>query len=354
MAYYDRDFDAALRLADAAVAAAGDEERRTSGLTLAGRARHSRGDLAGAAADLEAAVTSSVPGVRGTGEVWLGALRVHQGRPAEALELSARGAVDAAAMRHPFVIPHAMFSRVYALGMSGRVAEALVALEAWDAAVDDLGPAGARFRPMVDNFWAWILGAIGRVDDAEARSRAALAKAGQFSEPRHHALLDLALAAVEREDGAEATEWLGQLEVPADEAGAMAWHQRQRKRLLEGRIGLLEGDAPRALVAADWVRADARRRGSLRAAVQADVLAHLAHAPGGVTDDVALAATFEGLDRLARLEGWRLGARVVVATRRDDLWPAVDRLVGCLLDCCGADARRTGEWIERELTRLGR
>ena len=45
----------------------------------------------------------------------------------------------------------------------------------------------------------------------------------------------------------------------------MAWHQRQRQRLLEGRIALLDDDAPRALAAADWVRADALERGSPRA-----------------------------------------------------------------------------------------
>ena len=97
----------------------GDDERRTSALTLSGRARHSRGDLAGAERDLEAAAQSTVAGVRGTGEVWLGNLRMHQGRFEEAIDLSARGAVDAAALRHPFVIPHAMWARIYALGALG-------------------------------------------------------------------------------------------------------------------------------------------------------------------------------------------------------------------------------------------
>ena len=93
-----------------------------SALTLSGRLRHSRGELARAEADLQQAVRSPVAGVRGTGEVWLGSLRMHQGRFEEALEHASRGAVDAAAMRHPFVIPHAMFARVYALGChrSGR------------------------------------------------------------------------------------------------------------------------------------------------------------------------------------------------------------------------------------------
>ena len=120
------------------------------------------------------------------------------------------------------------------------------------------------------------------LDDAEARSRAALAEAGRFSEPKHHALLDLALAAVEREDGAAAT----------DVAGPAGGACRTRRARWPGtsdsgsgcsRVGSRCSRVTRRgpLAAADWVRADARRRGSPRAAVQADVLAHLAHAARG-------------------------------------------------------------------------
>ena len=160
-------------------------------------------------------------------------------------------------MRHPFVIPHSMFARVYALGATGRVDEALDVLQEFDALVDDLGPVGDRYRPVVDNFWGWILGAIGRTDEAHARNRRALDTAGRFSEPRHHALFDLALLAVEAEDAATARSWLAQVEVPPDEAGAMAWHQRHRQRLLEARVALLEDDPATAADLAEWVR---RRR----------------------------------------------------------------------------------------------
>lgn len=354
VAYYDRDFDAALRCAEDAAAVAVEEGRRASCLTLAGRVRHSRGDLATAEEHLEAAVRSTVPGVRATGEVWLGALRVHQGRLPEALELSIRGAVDAAAMRHPFVIPHSLFSRTYALGIQGRVAEAIATLESWDTTLEDLGAVGARFRPMVDNFWAWILGAIGRIEQADTRSRAALEGAERFSEPKHHALLDLALAAIEREDPAAAAGWLAQLDVPPDEAGAMAWHQRQRLWLMEGRVALLEGDARTGAHLAEQVRADALRRGAPRAVLQAEVLSHLTQAALGEPVAAAVDATLEGLDGLGRLEGWRVTARLAAATGRADLWTGAERRAARLLEDCGAEARRTGEWIEGELVRLGR
>lgn len=355
VAYYDRDFDAALRCAEAGAAVAVEEERRASCLTLAGRVRHSRGDLATAEEHLESAVRSTVPGVRATGEVWLGALRVHQGRPHDALELSARGAVDAAAMRHPFVIPHSLIARTYALGIQGRVADAVETLEAWERTLEELGPAGGRYRPVLDNFWSWILGAIGHLEDADARSHAALEGAGRFSEPKHHALLDLAAAAIEREDATTAAGWLAQLEVPPDEAGAMAWHQRQRLWLLEGRVALLEGDPATTARRAEQARVDARRRGSPRTVLQAEVLAHLAQAAtGGPVDAGAVAATLEGLDELGRLEGWRLTARLAQATGVSGLWAAADRRAARLVAACGPEAARTAAWIEGELVRLGR
>jgi len=352
VAYYERDLPRALQLADEAARAAADDERRMSALTLAGRARHSRGDLAGAERDLEVAVQSTVPGVRGTGEVWLSGLRMHQGRFAEAIELSARGAVDAAAMRHPFVIPHAMWARIHALGALGRVTDALEALRAVDSILEDLGPAGVRYLPVVDNYWGWILAAIGRTEEAHERHRRAVDTAGRFTEPRHHALFDLAQAAIEAEDVATARSWLEQVEVPPDDAGAMAWHQRHRQHLLEARISLLEDDPTTAARLAALVRDDAARRGSRRPIALAQVVHHLAVAAAGSPDPAAVDATVVELDEVARLEAWRLTARLSVATTRSDLWSEAERRADQLAQACGSDAQRVRAWTTQELTRL--
>ncbi len=353
VAYYDRDFPSALRFAELAARTAWDDERRTSALTLSGRARHSRGDLAGAERDLQAAAQSSVAGVRGTGEVWLGNLRTHQGRFAEAIELCTRGAVDAAALRHPFVIPHAMWARIYALGALGRVGDTVDALAALDVIVEELGPVGDRFRPVLDNYWGWILAATGRTDEASERHRRAMDTAGRFTEPRHHALFDLALAAVEVEDAATARAWLGQVEVPPDNAGAMAWHQRHRQRLLDARVALIEGDPEAAAPPAAWVRDDAEQRGARRAATQAEVVEHLAAAATGSTDAAAVDATVAALADVARLEAWRLTARLAAATGRGDLWATAERYAEQLADSCGSDRDRVRAWTRSELTRLG-
>jgi hypothetical protein len=100
------------------------------------------------------------------------------------------------------------------------------------------------------------------------------------------------------------------------------------------------------------VRADAEARGARRAALQADVLDHLSRAAAGTAAPAAVAATVAALDELARLEGWRLAARLTVATGQDDLWPAVDGLVHALLAGCGDEAPRTREWIRAELDRI--
>ena len=307
-----------------------DDERRTSALTLSGRARHSRGDLAGAERDLEAAVQSTVAGVRGTGEVWLGNLRMHQGRFDEAIDLSARGAVDAAALRHPFVIPHAMWARIYALGVARPGHR-----DPRRAGVTRHDPRRARARPVtasvpcVDNFWGWILGGHrpdrrGRTSGTGAPSTPPAAspsrgttRCSTWRSPRSR-----------RRTPPPPRAWLAQVEVPPDDAGAMAWHQRHRQRLLEARVALHRGRSRdgRAPLAA-WVRDDAARRGA-RAGVDPG---RGRAAPGvgaatGSVDDAAVDATVAALDDVARLEAWRLTARLAAATGRADLWTTADAL----------------------------
>jgi hypothetical protein len=355
VAYYQRDFPAALRAAEDAAARTDEDERRASCLTLAGRVRHSCGDLAAAEVQLQESTRSSVAGVRGVGEVWLGNLRLHQGRPAEALELAARGATDSAAMRHPFVIPHACFARVYALGQQGEVAAALAALDQWEQTLDELGAVGDRYRQSHHNFAAWILGAIGRVDEAAQRSHRVVDGLGPMSEPRAHALFDLAAAALLAGDPVAARGWMDPAEIPPDVHGAMAWHQRQRLWLLEARLALLEGRVDQAARWADQLVADAVRRGAARARWQGEVVVHLARAAAGEPPDgPGIDAALRQLDGLAGLEVWRACAELAAATGGADLWSAAGRRAAALVATSGPDAPRLQGWLDGELVRLGR
>jgi hypothetical protein len=59
--------------------------------------------------------------------------------------------------------------------------------------------------------------------------------------------------------------------------------------------------------------------------VLAEVVQHLAAAPTGSVDDGAKDATVASLDGLARLEAWRLTARLASAAGRTDLWATAER-----------------------------
>ena len=140
--------------------------------------------------------------------------------------------------------------------------------------------------------------------------------------------------------------------MPPDDAGAMAWHQRQRLHLLEARVALIEGDPATAASRSTWVRDDAARRGSARTVVQAEVVQHLATAMTGAADSVAVDATVASLQDLARLEAWRLTGRLAAATGRSELWAAADGYAEQLVAACGPHADRVRTWTRNELARL--
>ena len=355
VAYYERDFPTALRMAEEAAELATEDERRTSSLTLAGRVRHSRGDLDVAEAHLVEAGTSTVPGVRAMADIWLGSLRVHQGHTEEALDLVGLGAIDAAAMRHPFVIPHALLTRTYALGMRGDVGGARAALERWAGALDDLGAVGERFRPAHANFAGWLLAAIGRRDEAEARHREALSSTGPFQEPRVQAVLDLASLALDAGDAETAGTWLAQVEMAADDEGTMVWHQRHRSWLLRARLALLGDDPDAAVELTDRLIVDALARGTRRHRLQGSAVALCAAARrGDPVDAEHVDEALTGLDAVGGLEAWRRTAELAAATRREDLWAAASRRAEALARSSGPASAHVATWVDDELARLGR
>jgi DNA-binding SARP family transcriptional activator len=355
VAYYRRDFAAALRWAEEAAARTAEDERRESCLTLAGRVLHSSGDLAGAESRFTAAAASASAGVRGVAEVWLAGLRAHQGRPEDALALADRGATDAAVLRHPFVVPHSFFNRAYALGQQGRLDDLFRTLDRWDAIYDDdLGEAVRRYQPAAENMRSWALCACGERAEARERSDAARAGTKAFEEPRAHATLDLAQISLDDGDLNGAFDWVGRTEVAEhDDAGSMVWHQRQRVGLLTARIAWRSGDLDATEEAAQRVLDDARRRGSARPAAQAELLVLLARVSRGdaVSDD-RLERVLGAHDRLAGLEAWRATAEAAAVTGQPALAEAARRRAALLVDRAGDRSTSLGRWIDQELTRL--
>jgi tetratricopeptide (TPR) repeat protein len=164
-AYYARDYETALRYADEGVERATNDEIRASCLALAGRIRHTHGELSEAAIRFEAGIAAASTGIRGMLQVWHGQLQAHRGEPDQAADLARRGLLDPH-VSHPFVAGHGHFTLAYALGMSGRWAEAFDAVDALDAWISRRND--KRFPPMAANLRGWLLRGAGLLDEAIA------------------------------------------------------------------------------------------------------------------------------------------------------------------------------------------
>jgi DNA-binding SARP family transcriptional activator len=340
-AYYRRQYDEARAYADEAAARATDHAVRGSARALAGRIRHAVGDLAGALEYL-GAVEDAPPAVRGIADVWLAQVRVHEGRPDDALRTLARPMVDPDSLAHPWAPLHLRFIRILALGQLGRVAEALRVVAELELVAGREGAIGARFRGPVANVAAWILRWSGRGDEADDRNRHALELTGgdggpsadAFAEAHYVALLDLADGCIVRGDAAAAAALCDRLAGIGSWEGTMAWHQRHRLGVLRARLALAGGDAARAAELASAVAADAAARGASR-------YEFLARAVVGLADPAvpseALVPVVEGLSRCAVLDGWPLVAGLAAA-RRSEAWRAqAERLASAVVVGAGED-----------------
>ncbi len=357
VAYYGRDHDAARRYADEGVARADDPALRASCLALAGRHRHSRGELADAESCLVEATAAPTP-VRAVAQIWLGALRAHQGRPDEAADLVGRGLVDPGAIGHPFAPLHALFVRCHAAGIAGRLDLAFRSASDLAAEVARQGQQAARFRPVLQNLRAWLLRATGQwpaADDASAEALELGAAVG-FGEPGAHAVLDLADGRLRAGDDDGTARWLAQAsDMTADDGATMAWHQRQRLAWLRGRLALATGDPAAAAAEAAALVADARTRGTRRYQLLGRALAALA---GDGTDHEAIEALLGELDRVAAPEAWWVTAELAAAQDIDRWRSAAERraavLVAAATGIPGVDADTVGRALRAELDRAVR
>ena len=121
---------------------ADDPAVRASCLTLSGRVLHASGHLPEADQRLSEAVAGAPLEVRGVAQVFLGGLRIHQGRVEEGSALVDRALLDQSRLGHPFARHHAHLFRVLGLGMRGRPEEALAAVEAGKANAIQAGEHG--------------------------------------------------------------------------------------------------------------------------------------------------------------------------------------------------------------------
>lgn len=354
VAYYQRHYEDARAYADEAAARAVDDAVRGSALALAGRVRHGAGDLAGAVEHLEA-VTGAPPAVRGVADVWLAQVRIHQGRPTDALDALARPMVDPDSLAHPWAPLHLRFNRILALGQLARVADALRAVAELDAAVGREGAVGARFLGPSANAGAWVLRWSGRESEADDRNRRALEATGGTAGPtseavaegHYVALLDLADGCLLSGDLAEAAALAQRLRPVDSWGGTMGWHQRHRLGLLRARLALAGGDEEAAAELAAAVADDAAARGAGRYELLARAVVGLAD-PSIPADH--LEPVIEGLGRCAALDGWPLVA-ALGAARRSDAWSAeAERRAAAVVAQSGTDDDEARRFVRRMLT----
>ncbi len=302
------DLDGAVRLGRAAAEKATDPSIRGSSLIAAAFGHRGRGDLKRADSVLQEAEGS--PSELGL-PAWTGVLRVHQGRPAEALAtLEPMLGADARRGSQGFWVEHTLQMTAHAYGLLGRSADALRVLDRLEVELERRGT-GVRYAGVQHTYRSWVLRNLGdpsALDIAEA----GLAMAGS-QEILAQCHLDVADCLLRAGDLSGASSRLATAEA---ESGTRWFHNKwrfdQRRLLLLARVALAEGDATAALEPSEQVVADAEERGDERYAVLGRLVRAVVH--GSRADRAQLHLDLAALDGLGALEGWWLAADVADAT----------------------------------------
>jgi DNA-binding SARP family transcriptional activator/tetratricopeptide (TPR) repeat protein len=354
IAYYRRDYHRALGFAEAGARCAGDTRARSLCAALVGRIHHSLGDLAAADATLSDALSAAPAGADGVERMWLASLRVHQGRPREALELTEPALLAPGSIGHPFVLGHGYMAHWYALGMLGRPDEAMRALEAYRASPVITGLTRARFVGVAMNMAAWLLRGMGELAAAEDSNLAAVAQTDfpGISEHQAHGALDLVEHALLIGDPAEAERRLARVELQPVDRGTMVWRQRERRELLRAQLAFGAGEWDRVREIAAAVERSAAARGSRRHELVARLLDRCGRARAGEPAHPAeVEATLDALARVAGLEAWRWTGLAAASLGVDAWWDRAAVQAAGLARRSGVRGDRLATFAERWLAR---
>jgi DNA-binding SARP family transcriptional activator/tetratricopeptide (TPR) repeat protein len=358
-AYYKRNYELALRRAEEALERTDDPAVRASCLTLSGRVLHASGHLSAADQRLSDAAARAPLEVRGVAQVFLGALRVHQGRVEDGTALVDRALLDPSRLGHPFALHHGHLFRVLGLGMRGRPVEALAAVEAGKAAAIHAGEPGTRFVAVQDNLRSWLLRNLGRLDEADEWTHRALELSASHRSPMNEmyyaARLDLIEGRLLAHDLEAATK---AIEATADVMGwngVQAWHHHQRFLSLSAQHALSTQDPDRAASVASGVVTDSRDRHTLRYSLFARLtIARARLAAGYPIDHDELDGVLIQLEHCAGLEAWRLTAELAAAAGVDRWWLDAERRAGSLVVRAAEHGETLRRYVATTFAALGR
>jgi len=303
--YFDRRFEQAAAFAADGAALADDDTVRARCQTVAGRTEHARGDLA-AAEELLSAGTHTANGAdRMIASAWLGVLRSHQSRPADALALLRPATHPGLRAEHTSAILHALLFSGHAHALAGRPASALEFFGRYDTEVARRHV--GRFTGRGTNFAGWVLRNIAATSEGVDLHQQALEAASTLAGPetRVAALEDLAEAALATCDVDAASALLEQAAAALHGDLVFGWRLRFKLDLLRARTALAYGDAAAALGLAATVAADATRLAVPRYAAPARLVLALARAASGEPVDLSVVESdLLAVQSAVALEAW--------------------------------------------------
>ncbi len=313
--YFGRRFAQAAQFAADGALAAPDAAMRARCLTVGGRTRHASGDLAHAELLLGEALSLAEGADRVTAAAWLGVLRSHQSRPAEALALMRPAARGQIGVEHTSATLHALLFTGHAEALAGRPVAALAAFSQYTAEVERRQV--PRFAGRAVNFAGWVLRYVGATEQSLDQHTEAL-ELGQ-----HKATGELKIAALEdlaelRLDASDPDGAAALLTAAADllRSGDLVfgWRLVFKHQLLTARVALLQGDAVQAQAVAADLAATAADLGVPRYVSVARLIGHLASRSLALpVDPAAVSADLDLLDHSAAIEAWRWTAEIGTA-----------------------------------------
>ena len=300
------DLDGAVRLGRAAATAATDPTIRASSLIAVAFGHRGNGDLRAAESVLEEAVDA--PDELGL-PAWAGVLRVHQGRPSEALAtLEPMLGAEARRGTQGFWVEHTLQMTAHAYGLLGRSADALRVLDRLEREIERRGTT-VRYAGVQHTYRSWLLRNLGDLG-AEDLALQGLELAGS-QEILAQCHLDVADCLL-RTGGSPRPRTGSPSRRPSRAPGASTTSGASTSGagLLLARLGLAEREPAAALEAAESVAAAAEERGDQRYAVLGRLVRATALGRLGETVDLPQVTADLSVARRGR------GARGLVAGRR--------------------------------------
>jgi len=253
---------------------------------------------------LGAAVELATGADRIVASAWLGVLRAHQSRVAEALRLL-RPVTRYSGVEHTSALLHALLFTGHAWALAGSPQAALSAFEQYTAEVERRQV--PRFAGRGVNFGGWVLRSTGAIAQGVDHHLEALETAdnGGITEVRIAALEDLAEARLVADDPDGAAALIGKASSALNGDLVFGWRLEFKLRLLQGRLALDTGLPQEATAIAEALNADATGMRVPRCAAVARLLAHRARARQGLpTDPAAVESALDLLDSCVALESW--------------------------------------------------